>query len=303
MKKLIALLIFICLSVTLFSCDEGNGNNIPSDPDPRFYVPTEQKIYAENGTLIFTRTFEFDENGFMCEIETVYSGFRKEEDRHETVIIKNDFDKDDLKLTQNVSLHVEGVNQTSIMEYVWTFDKEMNVIGVTYFSQGKEWHEEYTAELSEFIWLENDGSFPSIDGGEYPIPTASLSRDEESGVPMKLKITYSESALTDNAYVSKIKADIASQYGEELVEYVDIDKYVAYHTLWGAISRKQGDTVTTELKYGNGTVAEEIKWKNATPEEFISFHLLDWDWFGGGALDFTVFRYFRTLNPPYKPVG
>ncbi len=302
MKKLISLILLICLTLTLFSCDEGGGNSIPSEPDPRFYVPTEQRIYSEDGELIFVRTFEFDENGFMCKVDTVYSGFRQES-RHETVIIKNDFDNDALKLTQNISLQLEGSSQTAKMKYVWTLDKEMNVIGVTYFSQGEEYNEKYSVELSDFIWLNNDGSFPSIDGGEYPIPTASLSRDEESGIPTKLKITYSDSTLNNNAYVSKINADIASQYGEELVEYTDIDKYVAYHTLWGAISRGQNDGVITELKYENGTVAETIKWKNATPEEFVSFHLLDWDWFGGGALDFTVFKYLCTLNPPYKPVG
>lgn len=303
MKKLIALLLLICLSLSMFSCDENDSNNIPPEPDPRFYVPTEQKVYSEDGELIFKRTFEFDKNGFMSKIVSVYNGFRNEENRYETVTIKNDFDKDNLKLTQNISIHVEGFGQVGTVKYVWTLDKEMNVIGVTYFPQGTEWNEEYSVELSDFIWLEQDGSFPSIDGVEYPIPTASLSRDDESGIPTRLEITYSESELNNNTYVSNIKADVASTYGEELVEYVDIDKYVAYYTLWGAISRKHDGGAITELKYENGKVAEEIKWKNANPSQFVSFHLLDWDWFGGGALDFTVFRYFCTLHPPYKPVG
>lgn len=292
----------ICLSLTLCACDENDSNNSqsPAEPDPRFYVPTEQKMFSEDGSLIFTRNFEFDENGFMSKVETVYSSFRYES-RHETINIKNDFDEKAMKLTQNITFSLEGNENVSTLKYVWSFDSELNVIGVSYFSQGEEYYEETSVELDRFIWLEDDSSFPVIDGAEYPVPTVSLAANEDSSIPKKLVIGYSDSALTDNAYVNKIKADLASQYGEELVEYADIEKYVAFYTLWGAISRKQGSDVVTELKYENGTVAEEIKWKNASPEEFISFHFLDWDWFGGGALDFTVFRYMYTLYPPSRP--
>ena len=305
MRKIISLILLLCFTFSLFACDDenGSGSYSPSEKDARFYVPTEQKIYDEDGTLLYTRYFDFDKNGFLCKVDTISTGMRGKDDYRETVSIVNDFDSKRIVLTQNIEVTVEGSDDAYNAKYTWSFDTEMNVISVKYFSQGQEYSEEYDVKLDKFIWLQDDGTFPSIEGADYPTPIAKMERSEESEAPSKLLITYSDETLVGNAYVNKIKDDLAIEYGEELAEFAETETYVAYYTLWGAIAEKQGDTATTVLKYENGTVAEEIKWKNATSEEFVSFHLLDWDWFNGGALDFTAFRYMYRLQPPARPAS
>lgn len=305
MKKTLSLVLCIIFMLSLASCSSSKTNNGDSEKNavPYGFVPIEHTIYHENGEVAYKRTIEF-KNGFMSKIVETYSGFRRD-NTSMVYNFENNFNSSDMILTQNIKIEYTDNQEKKVNSFKqkWYFGDRSTIKGVTSYSQGEDYDEapeDYNA--NGLSWLNSDGSMKyALSNDEYPVPTmqkASFSVNENDETFDKIKLVYDMDKYKDNAHVIKTIEALETKYGKTLSElnsldvFVDINEEIAYHTLWNAIAKEQSDgSYVTEIKYENGTVGERIVWKNVSAETFISFFLLDWDWFGRGTLDSTVFSY------------
>lgn len=303
MKKLTLLLLTVLL--VLSACG-GQGNDTNGEgalTESRFYLPVSHKIYAEDGSLLREQTITLDDDGYMTEVSVKEIGYRNRNQTY-SYIAENAYSKDDRTLLQTFTIVRDGVEAAEKFPIRYHFNDKGYLSGMTTFSQG-EYHMPIEFDPNDYTWLgeDNKPTYPAIDGAAYPIPYAFMNEDG------KILLSLGDEVLESNPYAQKIAGEIGYTGEIELPEngdavavpedYVDKRSFIEAvlgATLWQSCGeRKEDGTVVVRVAYENGTVAEEVVFRPVSVTAYGAYLGFDWDWFGGGILDSTVF-FDRNLD-------